>query len=76
MIISSMDPLQAKYRISDQASDGSISYYGYLAADGTWYILRETSAGEYRYCTGLSGYQAAWVIRHGLPYGYVNEVQW
>ena len=47
------------YRISDIDDDATPNYYGFLKADGSWYILKETvsaGANTYRYVAGSSGY--------------------
>lgn len=51
----------------DQASDPK--YYGFLAADGSWYIMEEnTAAGTYRYVRSTSGYATAWTNRATQTY--------
>lgn len=72
------DPL-AGYQITDQASVGSIKYYGYANNRGGWYIMRESS-GAYRYAKGepmQSGgglYTDAWIDKANLSYDYIFEV--
>ena len=61
-----------EYYISDIAT-GTPAYYGYLAADGSWYIMQENS-GAYRYIKGSSGYAANWTGRAGLSYGLYSAV--
>lgn len=52
------------YEISDEATVETISYYGYLAADGNWIIQKnDTSDGTYRYAAGSSDYAAAWAAK-------------
>lgn len=60
--------LTSRYKISDIASP----YFGYLDADGAWYIMK-LSAGEARYVKGATGYAAAWAGKAGLSYDYYNE---
>lgn len=63
----------ASYRISDKDDDASPNYYGFVNADGAWYILKETvSAGAdtYRYAAGSSDYTTNWTNRASLSYGY------
>jgi hypothetical protein len=58
------------YKITDIDDTG---YYGYLKADGSWYIMQEIS-GAYRYIKGDSDYSTAWTGRAGLSYDYFNQV--
>lgn len=62
--LSGFDPLIG-YRISDRDSDNAdFNYYGYLKADGGFYIMREELAtGAYRYYQGGSDYATAWTNR-------------
>lgn len=65
----------AAYQISDSDSAADTKYFGYLAVDGSWYIMQEiTTAGTYRYIRGSSGYTAAWTGRAGLTYVYFNAM--
>ena len=60
------------YKISDTYG----AYYGYLKADGGWYIMRETVSGDataYRYASGASDYSSNWAARESLSYGYFSE---
>ena len=55
-----------KYMLCNKDDDASPNYYGYEAADGSWYILKETvSAGAdvYAYESGASGYSTGWTNR-------------
>jgi len=63
------DRALTRYKISDIDSVGV--YYGYLADDGSWYIMSGAN-GIYRYIQGNSGYIAAWSGRAGLSYDYFN----
>jgi len=57
------------YKLSDVDDDASPNYYGYIRADGAWYIMKETiSAGAdtYRYVSGTSGYN--WANRASETY--------
>lgn len=63
------DPLTT-YKITDIDDAG---YYGYMKADGAWYIMSGV-AGEYRYIAGASGYATAWDNRGSLLYNYFSEV--
>jgi hypothetical protein len=71
------DPLLG-YRISDRESTGTYNYYGYLKADGNFYIMRETLAtGAYRYYKGtINTYVATWALRAdvSITYDYFNVI--
>lgn len=65
----------AKYKISDIDDAADPKYYGFITADGHWYILEEnTAAKTYRYAAGTSEYTTAWTGRAGLTYYYYYEV--
>ena len=65
----------AKYKLSDMASTGDPTYYGYVDADGAWYIMEiNTALGTARYVKGASNYTTSWTGRAGLTYGYFNAV--
>ena len=68
------DPLSA-YRVSDVDSYSDPKFYGFLSADGAWYILKENStANTYRYAAGKEDYAAAWTDRVNLAYGYFDAI--
>lgn len=74
--VSGDDPLTG-YRISDRDSDGSdgYNYFGYLDANGGYYIMREQlSNGAYRYSKGAADYESAWTNRANQTYGYFSIV--
>ena len=56
------------YFISDvDESDTGIKFYGYLGADGKWYIMQDTSGTNFRYAS--SGvYASNWIDRSGIIY--------
>jgi hypothetical protein len=61
------------YVMANKDDDASPNYYGYVRADGSWYILRETiSAGNdtYQYAKGYSDYETNWTGRAALSYVY------
>ncbi|MEN6414367.1 MAG: hypothetical protein ABFC84_16640 [Veillonellales bacterium] len=67
----------AKYKISDVDADAAVKYYGYLDADGNWYIMKEeTTTGDqtYTYCKGATAYATAWTGRAGLTYDIFSEI--
>lgn len=55
--------------LNDKEDTGTYVYYGFSAADGSWKLLRKTSATNvFRYSTGASGYSAAWTNRASQTY--------
>lgn len=56
------------YFISDvDESDTGIKFYGYLDAEGSWYIMQDTSGTNFRYAS--SGiYASNWIDRSGIIY--------
>lgn len=64
------------YAASDtDESDGTYNYYGFLKADGSWYIMRITKDNTaIRYFTGVSGYTTNWTNKAGLSYDYFNVI--
>lgn len=70
-----MDPISDRFAASDLDESGDPKYYGFLAANGNWYIMESSdSAGTFRYCYGESGYSAAWTGRAGLTYGLFSVI--
>jgi hypothetical protein len=61
----------AQYKISDIDS-GTTSYFGFLKADDSWYIMKLTDT-EARYIKGDTGYTTSWTGRAGLTYDYYNN---
>lgn len=62
-----------EYAISDTDDDAEPNYFGYIKADGAWYILKEES-NTYRYVAGSSAYTTAWAARTTQSYDYFNEI--
>lgn len=63
------------YKISDIDTASDPKYYGNVAADGSWYIMKEsTSGGTFRYANGTSSYSTNWTGRASLTYDYFNVV--
>ena len=63
------------YKVSDVDDDGSPNYYGFLRADGAWYIIKETlsaGANTYRYVKGASGYN--WSNRASESYDTFDAI--
>jgi hypothetical protein len=70
-----VDPISLYFNVSDTDDAGDTKYYGFLRANGNWYIMREvTSAKTFRYCQGESGYTTAWTGRAGLTFDYFDVV--
>lgn len=68
------DPL-SQFKISDQDVSGDPMYYGYLAHDGGWYIMKQSVAdNQFRYATGKAGYATAWSNRASLGYDYFSII--
>lgn len=64
----SQDPFEGYYP-SDMDTGGETEYYGFVDAEGAWYIQQMTSTAS-RYVSGSDGYEAAWTGRAGLEYDY------
>lgn len=67
----------AGYRISDEDSDATVKYYGYVDVVGNWYVMRVDDTGEiasYRYAKGASDYTAGWAGRAALIYVLLSEL--
>lgn len=62
-----------RYKISE-LDDSSPAYYGFVDAGGAWYILKEDSAGAYRYAKGSSSFSTNWTNRASLFYDYYHNV--
>lgn len=66
------DP-NAPYKISDSDDAGDPSYFGNMATDGKWFILKINTVDKtYRYARGTTGYVSAWNNRASLAYDYFN----
>lgn len=64
-----------QYHVSDVDDAGTTKYYGFLRANGYWYILQENTTASpktYRYAVGTLDYTTAWTGRAGLTYGYFD----
>ncbi len=73
-----IDPAEAHptdgYEIA-QLDDASLpAYYGFLRKTGAWYIMKEDSAGAYRYSKGTTAFSTNWTNRASLTYDYFNSV--
>lgn len=63
----------SRYSISDLDESGVTKYYGYLDADGAWYILQLTSSTG-RYIKGASNYTTNWTNRASLTYDTFDNI--
>lgn len=56
-------------------SDGTYNYYGFLKADGSWYIMQTTkNQSQLRYFKGTSGYTTAWTNKSTHAYDYFDQI--
>lgn len=64
------------YEIANRDENiGAVSYYGYIDADGNWYIQRENDAtGDSDFVAGTSAYSTNWTGRTGLSYAKFDAV--
>ena len=67
------DDPTSKYKITDIDSTPGNQYFGYVDADGAWYIMNLTATAA-RYARGDSGYAAAWGVHGDLDLFYFNEI--
>ena len=61
----------AHYGIMEVDSDSTPKYYGYEAANGAWYIMKETASGgdtNFRYIKGSINFATNWTNRASLSY--------
>lgn len=67
--------IEDQYYPSDEDVAGDIQYFGYLNAEGEWYIQEyNVSAGTFRYATGTEDYSTNWTNRVALTYKLFNRV--
>lgn len=71
-VYSTNSSVLGSYEIAD-LDEGTISYYGYIATDGKWFIKQITST-TIRFCKGSTGYITAWSNRSSQVYQYFNDV--
>jgi hypothetical protein len=63
------------YKISDVDDAADPQYYGNVAHDGAWYILKvNVTAKSYRYMSGKENYPTAWTNRSSLGYDYFDAI--
>ena len=60
------------YKLSDVEEGATYTYLGYLAKDGSWYIVRIENDKTFRYVKGSSGYD--WSDRASLTYDTFDNV--
>ena len=62
-----------EYMPSDIESGGATEYFGFIDADGRWYIMKKTSTAI-RYTAGGASYSTNWTNRAALSYDYWDAV--
>ena len=73
-------PFQApvvNFQIADIDDTPPLSYYGYLDAQGGWYIMQDDTSitvEAIRFARGTSEYTSNWGSREVLNYGYYDGV--
>ncbi|MBU0572680.1 hypothetical protein KKH23_03740 [Patescibacteria group bacterium] len=64
------------YKISG-IDDSSPAYYGFVDKDGDWFIMQETSAGQYKYYKKTdddNDFETDWLVRGGFTYRYFDAI--
>jgi len=65
------------YKISE-IDDSSPAYYGFVDKDGEWFIMKESSAGQYKYYKKVTGvdndFTTDWPNRAGFSYQYFDSI--
>jgi len=64
-------------KVDDDGDETSVHYYGYLRADGAWYIMQESKSGNettYQYYTGASDFSTGWTNRATLGYSTFDAI--
>lgn len=61
------------YKITE-VDDSSPAFYGFVRKDGAWFIMKEDSAGAYRYFKGASSFSTNWTSRASLAYDYFDNI--
>ena len=73
--VDDVDDLLAKFKIAEVDDAAFPKYYGFAAPDGSWYVLRETTApATFRYSRGDSGFATNWTGRGSLVFDYIFNV--
>lgn len=72
-----IDPAQLHptdgYKIS-QLDDSTPAFYGFVRKDAAWFIMRESSTGDYRYTKGTTDFSTNWTNRATLTYNLFDIV--
>lgn len=69
-----VDQLMDGFKIAE-IDNADISYYGFTAVNGAWYIMKaNTGAGSFRYTRGEADFPANWQNRKKLTYDYLDKV--
>lgn len=61
------------YKIS-QLDDSSPAFYGFVEKNGAWFIMKEDSAGNYRYTKGSTSFSTNWTNRATLTYDLFDVI--
>lgn len=61
------------YQIAE-IDESETSYFGFVDTKGHWFIMKEDTAGSFRYTRGESGFPNNWSIREKLKYDYYDRV--
>lgn len=71
------DDIFSIYKPADTDEQESVKYYGYLAKDGSWFIMRESGSDErkrYRYASGKGNFEESFNNRKKIDYDYIDKV--
>jgi len=64
------------YKISE-IDDSSPAYYGFVDKDGDWFIMKESSAGQYKYYKKTAtdnDFETDWLVRGDFTYEYFDAI--
>lgn len=61
------------YQIAE-IDEGELSYFGFVDTEGHWFIMKENTAGSFRYTKGKVDFPNSWGIREKLKYDYYDRV--
>jgi hypothetical protein len=67
------DPL-IRYKVADVDDTGTVKYYGMVANDGGWLVMKEDDTANpktFRYATASGSYPSNWTNRASLTYDYL-----
>lgn len=75
LLVTAEGETTSSYKISDLDTGGTTQYFGYVDANGNWYILQLTgTTARYAKGTAASAWPAVWAARASLSYDYFYEV--